>query len=190
MMTTDKSLATSEVATLRSLIGQTIVAFEASPLSSGTYYEKVKVDTDETSIMVSNSFDLVDVGYERGRGEEEVGTMRVETCTGPLVLEDVVSGPENAIVPIGLKVTGVEVVNDTIEMLRDGETTNSFKFTQAVIFHMEKGDFVVERNVWFEVFVDAYITKDGRRSLRDTSADWGDDGSDYEGVVKREFVTL
>lgn len=191
-MTTDKSFTPNEMAVLRSLVGQTIVAFEASPLMRNTYYEKVKVDAGEASVVLSNSFDLVDVGYEQGRGKEEVGTMRVETCKGPLVLDDVVSGPENAVVPIGSKVTSVEVVNDTIEMLRGGEATNSFKFTQAVIFHMEKGDLVIERNIWFEVFVDAYLTDDSRLSLRDTEADWnvgnGEDG--YEGVVTREFIEL
>ena len=192
MITTDKSFTTNEMAVLSSLVGQTIVAFEASPLMRNTYYEKVKVDADGVSIIFSNSFDLVDVGYEQGRGKEEVGTMRVETCKGPLVLDDVVSGPENAVVPIGSKVTSVEVVNDTIEMLRDGEATNSFKFTQAVIFHMEEADLVIDRNIWFEVFVDAFLTADGHLSLRDTEADWnvGNSEDGYEGVVNREFIKL
>lgn len=191
-MTIDKSLTVAEMSDLRSLVGQTIIAFEASPLGRNTYYEKVKIEASDGSIVISNSFDLTDVGYERGRGEEEVGTMRVSHGGGPLVLSDVVAGPENAVVPVGSRVIGVEVANDTIEMRRDGVVTNSFKFTQAVIFHLEDCDLVIDRNIWFEVFVDAFLTADGRRSLRDTGEDWsiGDGEDGYDGVVMREFITI
>ena len=118
--------------------------------------------------------------------------MRVGPGGGPLVLSDVIAGPESTVVPVGSRVIGVEVANDAIEMLRDGETTNSFKFTQAVIFHLEDCDLVIDRDIWFEVFVNAFLTADGRRSLRDTGADWsiGNAEDGYDGVVVREFITI
>ncbi len=191
-MTTDMSFTAEECALLRSLIGQRAVSFEGSPLGRNSYYEKIKVATNELTIVLSNSFDLVDVGYERGKGREDVGTLRVSAGEGPLVLSDVVSGPENVVTPIESRITGIEVVNDSIEMLRNGVSTNSFKFTQAVIFHLDAGDFVVDRSIWFEVFLDAFVTADGRRSLRDTEADWcgGADEDGYGGTVTREFVAL
>ena len=108
------------------------------------------------------------------------------------MLSDVIAGPESTVVPVGSRVIGVEVANDAIEMLRDGETTNSFKFTQAVIFHLEDCDLVIDRDIWFEVFVNAFLTADGRRSLRDTGADWsiGNAEDGYDGVVVREFITI
>lgn len=161
-----------------------------NPLGPGDYYGAVRINFANASVDISDFFESADVSFEAGMGLEEVGTMRVKRATGPLDLGDLVSGPENKSIVVDSTVLSVEVVNDTVEMMRDDEVTNTFAFTQAVIFHLEKGDLVVDRNVWFEVFLSACVTSDARKFIRDTEKDWNRGAGKYHAVVKREFVLL
>lgn len=190
-MNNDKTLTPDELDILRATIGKVVASFESSPMGRNTYYEKVKVLVGRLPIVISNSLEPADVGYESGAATEDAGTMRVVVDDGPLKISDVVAGPANVTIPINSEVVSVEVVNDHVKMMRDGIIANSFSFTQAIIFHLNCGDLVVDRGVWFEVFLNIYVTDDGRRSLRDTGADWGVcDETPYEGVVTRESISL
>lgn len=187
---TNKTLNVDELDVLRTGIGETIDSFEGNPLGPGDYYGAVRINFANASVDISDFFESADVSFEAGMGLEEVGTMRVKRATGPLDLGDLVSGPENKSIVVDSTVLSVEVVNDTVEMMRDDEVTNTFAFTQAVIFHLEKGDLVVDRNVWFEVFLSACVTSDARKFIRDTEKDWNRGAGKYHAVVKREFVLL
>jgi len=187
---TNKTLTADELDVLRTGVGETIDSFEGNPLGPGDYYGAIRINFANTSVDISDFFESADVSFEAGMGLEEVGTMRVKRATGPLDLGDLVSGPENKSIVVDSTVLSVEVVNDTVEMMRDDEVTNTFAFTQAVIFHLEKGDLVIDRNVWFEVFLSACVTGDARKFIRDTEKDWNRGAGKYHAVVKREFVLL
>lgn len=187
---TNKTLTIGELEVLRSILGETIESYEGNPLGPGDYYGALRINVGDASVDISNFFEFVDVSFEVGMGMEEVGTMHVRRATGSLDLGDLVSGPENKSVKVASVVRSVEVVNDTIEMMCDDDVTNSFAFTQAIIFHLEKGDLVVDRNVWFEVFLSACVTSDARKFIRDTEKDWNRGTGKYHAVVKREFVLL
>ena len=187
---TNKTLTADELDVLRSTIGENIGSFEGNPLGPGDYYGAVRISLGNVSVDISNFFESVDVSFEAGMGLEKVGTMRVKRAAGPLDLGDLVSGPENKSIGVDSVVRSVEVVNDTIEMLRDDEVTNTFAFTQAIIFHLENGDLVVDRNIWFEVFLSACVTSDAHKFIRDTEKDWNRGAGKYHAVVKREYVLL
>lgn len=192
MTPVDKTITTEELSLLRSLVGQRVLSFEASPIGGTTYYEKVRLSCDGASIVISNTFEPMDVGYIAGCGKENVGLIRVENDKGALVLSDVENGPENATIEVGSRIISVEVVNDRITIRKGDNVTNSFAWTQAIILHLEDGDLVIDRNIWFEVFLDVFVTADSQRSLRNTCADWavGSDEDGYDAIVDREFVTV
>ena len=53
-------------------------------------------------------------------------------------------------------------------MMCDDEVTDTFAFTQAIIFHLGKSDSAINRNTWLEVFLSACVASDARKSIRDT----------------------
>lgn len=187
---TIKTLTTEEMDVLRSIIGMTIDSFEGCPLGPGDYYGAIRLNSSFASIDVSNFFEQADVSFEEGMGFEDVGTIHVKYSDGPLSFGDLVSGPATKCINLGLVVKGVEIVNDTIEMMLDGKVTNTFSFTQAIIFHFEKGDLVIDRNVWFEVILSACFTGDAAKYIRNTEKDWNNGSGRYRAVVKREFIAL
>lgn len=187
---TNKTLTTYEIDLLRSIIGETVVSYEGNPLGPGDYYGAVRIIVGEFSVDVSNFFESVDVSFEEGMGTEDVGTLRIKRAVGPLDLGDLVSGPANKTVTVASPVRSVEIVNDTVEMLLEDRITNSFSFTQAIIFHLDCGDLVVDRNIWFEVFLSVGVTADARRFIRDTEQDWNRGTGKYHAVVKRELIKL
>ena len=187
---TNKQLNSNELRILSALTGKTIDSYEGCPLGPGDFYGAVRLNIQDSSVDITNYFESADVSFEMGMGVEEVGTLRVKLVDGPMSLGDLVSGPENKVIKVGQIITGVEVVNDAIEMLLDDKVTNSFAFTQAIIFHLEDGDLVVDRNVWFEVFLSACVTADAHRFIRDTEKDWNRGTGGYQAAVKREYVAL
>lgn len=185
-------LTIGEIDTLRSIIGKKIESYEGVALGPGDYYGAIRLNTHSSAIDISNFYEKTDVAFERGMGLEDVGTMRVSYAKGPLNLDGIVSSPPLTVIPVNRKVHGIEVVNDTVDMLANSKVTNSFTFTQAIVMQLEKGFFVIDRNVWFEVFLSACVTNDPKRFLRDTERDWVDGcaGSQYAAVVKREVIAL
>ena len=175
---------------LRAAIGGVIDSFQGNPLGPGDYYGSIRVNIENASLDITNFFEKADVSFEAGMGVEDVGTLHVKNATGLLDLGDLVSGPDNKTVQVHSIVQSIEVVNDTIEMLLEDKVTNSFTFTQAVVFHLEKGDFVIDRNIWFEVFLSACITSDARKFIRDTEKDWNRGTGKYHASVKREFIQI
>ena len=187
---TNKTLTAEELNLLRSTIGTTIDSYEGCPLGPGDYYGAVRINASECSIDISNFFEPADVSFEKGMGAEDVGTLRIKCVSGSLNLGDLVSGPANKTVIVASPVRSVEVVNDTVEILLEDKVTNSFAFTQSVIFHLDCGELVIDRNIWFEVFLSVGVTTDVQRFLRDTEKDWNRGTGKYRAVVKREFIKL
>lgn len=186
------TLSAIEMDSLRSLIGERIRSYEGVALGSSDFYGALRLSLSDWALDISNFHDKVDVSFERGMGLEDAGTMRVSRANGPLHLGDMVSHPPLTTIPINLKIRGVEVVNDTVEIREGDNVTNSFTFTQAVVLQLERGSFVVERNVWFEVFLSARVTDNPRLFLRETERDWADGcaGSKYTALVRRETIAL
>lgn len=187
---TDKSLTQDEMGILKAAVGGTISSYEGNPLGPGDFYGAIRINIGDVSIDISNFFEAADVSFEAGMGVEDVGTMRIKRAAGPLDLGDLVSGPENKSINVESIVRSVEVVNDTIEMMCGDKITNTFTFTQSVIFHLERGSLVIDRNIWFEVFLSACVTSDAYKFIRDTEKDWNRGAGTYHAVVKREFVRL
>ena len=187
---TNKTLTVDELDVLRTSVGENIDSFEGNPLGPGDYYAAIRINFANASVDISDFFESADVSFEAGMGLEEVGTMRVKRATGPLDLGDLVSGPENKSIVVESTVLSIEVVNDTVEMMRDDEVTNTFAFTPAIILHLEQGALVVYRTVWIEDFLSACITSDAHKFIRDTEKDWNRGAGKYHAVVKREFVLL
>lgn len=188
----DTTLSVIDMGMLRSLIGGRMESYEGVSLGPGDFYGALRLNYPDTVLDIYNFYDRVDVSFERGMGFEDVGTMRVSRADGPLHLGDMVSSPPLTTIPVNLKVCGIEVVSDTIEMLDGDGVTNSFTFTQAVVFHLGRGSLVVERSVWFEVFLSAYVTGNPKLVMRDTERDWADGcaSSKYTVVVRREIIEI
>ena len=188
----DTTLSAIEMDMLRTLVGERVESYEGVTLGPGDFYGALRLNFPNSAVDISNLYDRVDVSFERGMGFEDVGTMRVSRADGPLRLGDIVSSRPLATVPVNLKVCGIEVVNDTIEMLDGDSVTNFFTFTQAVVLHLERGSFVVERSVWFEVLLSACVTDNPKLVMRDIERDWanGCAGSKYTAVVRREIIEI
>jgi hypothetical protein len=187
------TLTHDEEAILRGLIGATLESFEGSPIAHDAYYERIAINTSRGRIVISNAHSLVDVGYESGVSQEEAGVMHISHSDSLLDFDDLEYGPELSVNPIGLPILGIDVIVDEIKMLHEGVTTNSFSFAQAVIFHLDAVDFVVDRGIWFEVVLRAYVTACGEAQLRNTSADWDiyeGPEAPYRGVLERKSFTV
>ena len=187
---TDKTLTTAEMGILRSLIGRELESFEGCPLGPGDYYGAIRLNVHESPVDISNFFEKADVSFEEGTGVEDVGTMRVSRAAGILKFGDLASEAKTSLIAIRSEIRGIEVVTDTIEMIHKNIVTNEFAFTQAIIMHLATGSLVVDRNIWFEVFLSACVTADARRFIRDTEKDWNTSGSKYRAIVKRECTPL
>ena len=186
MKTIDVTLQKNEVDFLKNLKGKKIRSFKGYELFSdlATWHETLVFQTGKQNFSIENQF--LPVPFSNDEGEEDFAVLKVS------------NGPAEIWLPTGMKpktkkidktIEDVLIVNCRVEYRNVKVDTNTFKFTQAIIFRFENDNLVINRDIWFNDFLIVRAADDYRKAIRDVGEDWMCEEGEYVDV-EQHFISV
>ena len=96
-------------------------------------------------------------------------------------------GPDNiSIRQINSTVISIKIISDTITCLENNEELYCAEFDVAIVIELEDGMVVIEKDIWFEEFLNIHISMDAMEKLNPIDYGWRFK-EPYRGKFKREI---
>lgn len=180
MINIDKTLSVEEKAIAKSLVGRTIASIDAALAAPPNIaWNTVRLHTDAGSVDVSCLLQALPVN---GQGDdEELGVISVSKAPDvPLEVPTISADTQTA--QLGLRVTGVELVDDALTVLEDGTPTYRRATTKAIVLRTDGDSIALDRQAWFDEMLAVNVSTDDKDLVFDEWADFEDDEEEEPGV--------
>ncbi|MBQ6452795.1 MAG: hypothetical protein IJJ14_00385, partial [Coriobacteriales bacterium] len=119
---------------------------------------------------------------------EEFGLLSVQAASdSKLIIPGVAA--DTTVMQIDRTIVSIEVVSDYVDIYGDGQPVASITYPQAIVFHTEEGDIVLDKEVWFSEMIAVKIGESARELLYDESVNWVDE-LDESPSTHYEFKTV
>lgn len=180
MIEVNKTLNEDEKDILCSLVGSTILTFEAALAAPPEIaWNMVRVHTDSGSIDVSCLLESMPVSLEGDEDEHgivSIARASAERLEVPGISADTSSYEVNKLL------TAAGVVNDRTEIYENGELGYRSVTTKAIVLFTEAGTLVFDRQAWFDETLAIGWGEDPKKLVFDEWAGWEDDEEEEPGI--------
>lgn len=173
MVETDCSFSTAELELLRSLKGLRLKSIDACIVARDDMaWNTVRLHFDSVDVDLSNH--LGEVQLDESGTCDEFGLLQVSRADSE-ILDVPDASPETSTFLVDKHISGIKVIEDSIEVSADGSLTSRTIYPQALVFNLGDEFLVFDKEVWFEETIAIKKGKDLSALIYDDSVNWEDD---------------
>jgi len=191
MIATDKSFTSDEIRLLKRTRGSMLLSMDAVLVAPpDNSWNTVRLHFDGFSLDINNR--LGEIRIDEFGTLEEFGLLSIAE-SDKRTLEIPEASVDATTIDIERHISGVNIVNDLVEVYGDGTLVAAIKYPQAIAFQTDGDVIVLDKEVWFSEMLTIKLGDDIEDLIYDESVNWEDDSEEDPGtryVFKTEIASL